>query len=363
MNPCIAENIRTLRRSRGMSQEQLAEALGISIAAVSKWEREITLPDLRYLMEMADLFGVSIDALVGYRVQNGAATALEERIHDLQRKKEFAAASAEAEKALIRYPNHFQIVFRCGELYQMKGIETGDREALERAAELLNRAIALLSQNTDPVISETMLRMEIAQCLLALGREEEGLEILKTYNTYGMNDSLIGYTYASSEHFCPDEAVPFLVRAYADCMQVLVRTMCGFANMYSRNGNYDRALEAILWLIRYLESLKTDTSAAAYPDKLLALCYSQCAVLSAKGASGSSIQPYLHKAYEAAVRFDENPTYGVRSLKFCIGDVKNATAFDNTGSTAMLAVETSLRSESGFPELLQYWEELKNEVL
>ena len=89
MKLTIAENIRSLRKSQGMSQEQLAEALGISFAAISKWERGAATPDVSYLVEMADLFGVSVDAILGYRMQSSALTDVVERIRALQRQKNF----------------------------------------------------------------------------------------------------------------------------------------------------------------------------------------------------------------------------------------------------------------------------------
>lgn len=79
---------------------------------------------------MADLFGVSFDALVGFKVQNGSAIALEERIHQLQREKNYDEAITEAEKALLRYPNDFRIVYRAGELYAMASIERSSEKLL-----------------------------------------------------------------------------------------------------------------------------------------------------------------------------------------------------------------------------------------
>ena len=356
----IAENIRSMRKQHGMMQEQLAEALGVSIAAVSKWERGIAVPDLSYIVGMADLFGVSTDTLVGYQVLCGGINELEERIHSLQKNKNFEEASTEAEKALMRYPNDFRIVYRCGEMYQMKGMETGEASSLERAIELFRRAIPLLYQNTNPVISETMIQMEIAQCLLELGKETEGLELLKKYNVYGVNDSLIGYTYASSDNQAVEEAVPYLIRAYADCMQVLIRTMCGYANMYTRKNDYDAALEAMQWLVQYLESLKTDPAEVSYVDKLLARFYAECGYLSGKDGLTERAKEYLREAYSIAGRFDAEPTYGVRGLKFCIGDTKNATAFDSMGSTAIMAIENGFCNGSSTPEIIKYWEDIKN---
>ena len=114
MNMTLSQNISRLRKEKNMTQEQLAEALGISFAAVSKWERSVATPELGYIIEMADLFGVSVDALLGYRVQSGACEAVAERLYELQIQKAFAEAEKEVEKALVRYPNSFSIVYRSG---------------------------------------------------------------------------------------------------------------------------------------------------------------------------------------------------------------------------------------------------------
>ena len=79
MNLTLPSNISKLRKERSMTQEQLAEALGITFASVSKWERGIATPELNLIAEMADLFGVSLDALVGFEVSNGGADALEKK--------------------------------------------------------------------------------------------------------------------------------------------------------------------------------------------------------------------------------------------------------------------------------------------
>ena len=67
----VAHNITELRKRAGMTQLDLAERLNYSDKAVSKWERAESLPDVQTLLELADLFGVSLDALV--RDANAAA--------------------------------------------------------------------------------------------------------------------------------------------------------------------------------------------------------------------------------------------------------------------------------------------------
>jgi transcriptional regulator with XRE-family HTH domain len=59
----IGKNIKSLRHSSGFTQAYLAESLGISVQAVSKWENGTSLPDIMLLPELAREFGISIDEL------------------------------------------------------------------------------------------------------------------------------------------------------------------------------------------------------------------------------------------------------------------------------------------------------------
>ena len=59
----IGQTIRQLRRQRGIGQEVLSQALGVSVQAISKWETEASLPDVLLLPDIARFFGVSIDLL------------------------------------------------------------------------------------------------------------------------------------------------------------------------------------------------------------------------------------------------------------------------------------------------------------
>ena len=64
MNVEIAHRLATMRREKGYSQEALAEKLGLSRQAISKWERAEALPDTEVLYDIAMLYGVTLDYLV-----------------------------------------------------------------------------------------------------------------------------------------------------------------------------------------------------------------------------------------------------------------------------------------------------------
>ena len=65
----LAENLVNLRRKRGVTQETIANFLGVTKASVSKWETGLSLPDIAQLPKLASYYDVSIDELMGYEAQ------------------------------------------------------------------------------------------------------------------------------------------------------------------------------------------------------------------------------------------------------------------------------------------------------
>ena len=62
----LGDKIRELRRRYGRTQEVLADALNVTIQAVSRWESNGSYPDMELIPSIANFFGVSIDELFGY---------------------------------------------------------------------------------------------------------------------------------------------------------------------------------------------------------------------------------------------------------------------------------------------------------
>ena len=63
----IGRTIQCLRKAKGVTQEKMAQQIGVTFQAISKWENEYTLPDIMLLPAIADYFGVSIDDLFQYK--------------------------------------------------------------------------------------------------------------------------------------------------------------------------------------------------------------------------------------------------------------------------------------------------------
>lgn len=65
----IAENIMRLRKQKGVTQDEMATFLGVTKAAVSKWENGQSMPDIVMLPQLATYFDVTVDELIGYEPQ------------------------------------------------------------------------------------------------------------------------------------------------------------------------------------------------------------------------------------------------------------------------------------------------------
>ena len=82
MSQTLGERIANLRKKAGLTQEELAEKLGISPQAVSKWENDISCPDVMSIPSLAKILGVSTDTLL-----SGEAVAPVSYVPAEQRKK------------------------------------------------------------------------------------------------------------------------------------------------------------------------------------------------------------------------------------------------------------------------------------
>ena len=63
-NKSIGEIISTLRREKGMTQKELADMIGVTDKAVSKWERDVACPDTQTIPKLAEILGVSVEELI-----------------------------------------------------------------------------------------------------------------------------------------------------------------------------------------------------------------------------------------------------------------------------------------------------------
>ena len=77
----FGENLKTLRKNKGITQEELAVRLNIVRQTISKWEKGQSIPDAEMLVKLADIFEVPVSQLLGSRIEPDAQSdALAEQL-------------------------------------------------------------------------------------------------------------------------------------------------------------------------------------------------------------------------------------------------------------------------------------------
>ena len=357
MKLSLAANISKLRKEHSMTQEQLAEALGVTFASVSKWERGVATPELNLIAEMADLFEVSIDALIGYHFRNNdrqnVIARLKQYLHDRSSEDVFA----DIEKSLQRYPNCFEIAYYSARIYRVRGLCQNKPEYSRRALALYQRACMMIGQNTDPEVSEISVRNEMADIYLTLGEYDKCLEILKQYNPCRLNHPLIGQTLASA---CDDPkgALPYLSMALLDLTRTHMSIVTGYLNVYCKTGNYQDALLLVDWALAFYPGLRVPGK-RSYMDKSEAILWAVRAevLLSLNKKEDAINRP--RQAKTIALLFDEAPSYDASNIRFFSCGTP-ATAFDDLGETAIIGID-NLIAKHEKNELSDLWRRVKDE--
>jgi len=134
----IAKNLKRLRLEKGLTQEELAERVGVTGQAVSKWERGECYPDITLLPGLANLFGVTADELLGMAEvsDRGRLWNVHAKANTLEQQGEYCEAAALLEQALKTFPDD------PGLLSQHAAALAMAREGTDRAIKTLERLLA-----------------------------------------------------------------------------------------------------------------------------------------------------------------------------------------------------------------------------
>ncbi|MBR6653771.1 MAG: helix-turn-helix transcriptional regulator [Oscillospiraceae bacterium] len=148
----IGTNIYNLRKEKKLTQAQLAEKLGVSEQAVSKWENEVSLPDVSLFPAIASLFKVSIDRLFDYH-QASHSEAVSQILKDSETGGDMLRSIEVLESGLQRYPNSPELKTQLAHLlfmlYLNHQVDTCERE------QAIQRAISLCREVADNCTDET----------------------------------------------------------------------------------------------------------------------------------------------------------------------------------------------------------------
>lgn len=281
----IHQSIREMRKGRNLTQEQLADAMGVSTASVSKWENGQCAPDLAILSELADFFEISIDTLVGHTIDPKRLDALIAEANALADSKKVKEAAALTDKILRSYPNSLKAAEQCIQIFYKLFLFSAHKPYMEDCVKLTQRLF---------VLNPSMSEIQKLENTTRLANQHELLEDWETAKKYYAESNYAG-TNERNIAIClnhqkkPTEALAtisdvILANLYHQFMDALT-----LSEAWEQLGNLSNAIQALQWA-------DTSLGLADYAPHLRMLLYVRIAKLSEAAGDISQAKEMIRKA-------------------------------------------------------------------
>lgn len=176
----IAQVIAAKRKEKGVTQDNLAEYIGVSKASVSKWETAQSYPDITLLPQLAAYFNISIDELIGYLPQM-TKEDINKTYHQLAAefsRRDFDEVLAEWRAVIKKYFSCFPLLMQMAILllnYYM--LEKEKEKQQELLQEIIDLCIRIKTESDDVWLAKQANSTE-AFCQIILNQPLEALELL-----------------------------------------------------------------------------------------------------------------------------------------------------------------------------------------
>ncbi len=173
----IGEKIRHYRLEKNMTQEKLAEELSLSFQAISKWERNESLPDVTIISRLSQILGVSCDALLTDHnyFQEIETENIMKRLNTLDDAvyAEYCEKISLLENALEKYPSSMELAAVLAELYSKC------RQYPEYTGDDYPKRAVKLYQHISANASDPKLKYQAVQMLCYLYRAEGNYDLVR----------------------------------------------------------------------------------------------------------------------------------------------------------------------------------------
>ena len=160
----LPANLKKYRIAKDLTQEEVAEFLGITAQSVSKWERGESYPDITFLPALANIFETSVDLLIGMDAIRAEETrySIHKTAVEYQKNGEYDKAEKTYREALLIYPNMPGMILGLAGSLALKG-DTAE------AIELIERGLPLSANEKQ----KATLRAALCFLYLKAGREDK----------------------------------------------------------------------------------------------------------------------------------------------------------------------------------------------
>lgn len=177
----FSQNLAELRKKRGVTQDELAEFIGVTKASVSKWENGQSMPDIQLLPLLASYFNVTIDELVGYQAQlsKEQIRAAYQSFSAAFAERPFDEVMEESRKMVKKYYSCYPFLVQICVLWLNHSIELTDKEKQLAVWEEMKRLCRHISANCRDEGLCNNVRSLQAMIDLQSGKPQEVIESLE----------------------------------------------------------------------------------------------------------------------------------------------------------------------------------------
>ncbi|MBS5987074.1 helix-turn-helix domain-containing protein [Clostridium sp.] len=179
MNLRIGSVIQKLRKLKGLTQEQLADSIGVSKAAVSKWESGSTYPDITLLSPIARLLGTTVDGLLEFE-ENLTKNEIDEILMKCSNKfttSDYFQAYEYSEKYLKKYPNCLELKLQMTGLYFIYMSSLTSECDMNRFMDRIIEMLKEVSKSEDNVLKNNAL-LSLSSYYIMLEKYDEALVVV-----------------------------------------------------------------------------------------------------------------------------------------------------------------------------------------
>ena len=186
MKLAIGDNIKSLRKSKNITQENLAEMLGVSCQSVSRWELGTCYPDMELLPELARIFNISVDQLLGVDelVEKKKVAEYLARFQTAISKGLIDDCIAIAREGVAEFPNNYSLLNKLMYALFVSCDETGNIPNWKENMEKYDKEIVALGERISKYCPDQDIRLEATGRLAfhhcEMGRRSIGRAIYET---------------------------------------------------------------------------------------------------------------------------------------------------------------------------------------
>jgi len=216
----IGTNIYALRKEKKITQAQLAEKLGVSEQAVSKWENDQCAPDVGLFPVIAEFFGVSIDRLFGYHTSSYSdevEVIMKAADDSMDTYKEIEIIS----EGLKKYPNSpalkIYLAFSLSMVYRISKDERERKEAIEKGIKVCREVVNTCGDTRQTDQALNMLRRIYCE----LGEYEKAADAVEKISADGYRQKLIGKAQILEYRKDYPEHARFTERSLLECFWIM----------------------------------------------------------------------------------------------------------------------------------------------